>query len=310
MFDFSEKAAILAASAIILVLIIKKKKRFLRSCWVNPYLWNRRNKGRFVRDFDDMREWSDQFTQNFHMSPDLFDELYKKTRHRLEPKRNTRPDGISAKQRLVYTLEYLAGGPCFERYSASTYRISKASSSNIIRQTCQIIYEELAKTEFMTYTSENWTRVAEQFKQKWNMPNCLGSLDGKHIRIKRPANAGSLYYNYKRYHSIILMAASDANYLFTYIDVGSPGADGDVNVFSRTNFGKSILEDNTLLNLPADAPVNDEDMPFFFIGDDAFPLSHRIIKPYGPIILYQIIKEFLTTDSHVHVALWKMHSVF
>nr|XP_029720700.1 uncharacterized protein LOC115262436 [Aedes albopictus] len=138
-----------------------------------------------------------EFTQNFHMEEEHFEELFQKVKHRLEPKRCTRPDGISPKHRLAYTLEYLAGGPFFERYAASNYRISKASSCHIIRETCQIIYEELAKTEFMAYTKENWSTVADDFEQKWNMPNCLGSLDGKHVRIKCPSNAGSLYYNYK-----------------------------------------------------------------------------------------------------------------
>lgn len=166
-----------------------------------------------------MRAWNKEFAQNFHMEQEQFEELFQKVKHRLEPKRCTRPDGISAKHRLAYTLEwveafktkvvtlrlellnstfrYLAGGPFFESYAASNYRISKASSCDIIKETCQIIYEELAKTEFMAYSSENWLAVADEFKKKWNMPNCLGSLDGKHVRIKCPANAGSLYYNYK-----------------------------------------------------------------------------------------------------------------
>lgn len=279
-----ENLLFVAATVLTIGLVLKKKRNARamgRSCWVNPYLKQRREKGRFAQDFDDMRSWSREFTQNFHMEEEHFEELLQKVKHRLEPKRCTRPDGISPKHRLAYTLEYLAGGPFFERYAASNYRISKASSCHIIRETCQIIYEELAKTEFMAYTKENWSTVADDFEQKWNMPNCLGSLDGKHVRIKCPANAGSLYYNYKRYHSIILMAASDANYRFTYIDVGSPGADGDVNVFSRTEFGKNILEDTPLLDLPPNAPINGDDMPYFFIGDDAFPLTRRIMKPYG-----------------------------
>lgn len=91
----------------------------------------------------------------------------------------------------------MAGGPFFERYSASNYRISESASSKILRETCQIIYEELSKTEFMDFTNENWTNVSEKFKTKWNMPNCLGAIDGKHVRIKCPPNVGSHYYNYK-----------------------------------------------------------------------------------------------------------------
>lgn len=98
---------------------------------------------------------------------------------------------------MNYNLRYLSGGPFFERYSASNYRISQSSSNKIIRETCQIIYEELSQTEFMKFTKENWLNVANDFFDKWNMPNCLGAIDGKHIKIKCPPHAGSLYYNYK-----------------------------------------------------------------------------------------------------------------
>lgn len=52
-----------------------------------------------------MRQWKPEFTANFHMEQEHFDELFVRLRPQLEPKRHTRPDGISAKQRLAYTLE-------------------------------------------------------------------------------------------------------------------------------------------------------------------------------------------------------------
>lgn len=54
-----------------------------------------------------MTEWCEQFTKNFHMDSDVFEELFKRLRFKLEPKKRTRPDGIGAKQRLAYTLEYV-----------------------------------------------------------------------------------------------------------------------------------------------------------------------------------------------------------
>lgn len=66
-----------------------------------------------------------------------------------------------------------------------------------MRETCQVIYEELSKTEFMQYNKQNWLNVANEFFEKWNMPNCLGAVDGKHVKIKCPPQSGSLYYNYK-----------------------------------------------------------------------------------------------------------------
>lgn len=133
----------------------------------------------------------------------------------------------------------------------------------------------------MAYSEENWLNVADGFSQKWNMPLCIGAIDGKHIRIVRPPNGGSLFFNHKRYHSIILMASYDADYRFTTFDVGAPGSDGDSNTFARSYFGKDILMDNNDLKLPPSAVLNGHEMSYFLVGDDAFPLTSRIMKPYG-----------------------------
>lgn len=91
----------------------------------------------------------------------------------------------------------MAGGAAFERYSASVYRISRSSVSKIVLETCTVIYEELAKTEFPIYTEDFWLNIADSYHENWNFPHCLGSIDGKHVKIKKPANAGSAYFNYK-----------------------------------------------------------------------------------------------------------------
>ena len=44
--------------------------------------------------------------------------------------------------------------------------------------------------------------------------NTLGVIYGKHVSIKCPPKAGSTYYNYEQFNSIILMALVDAGYKF------------------------------------------------------------------------------------------------
>lgn len=83
-------------------------------------------------------------------------------------------------------------------------------------------------------------RVANEFFTQWNFPNCVGSVDGKHIRIKCPYNSGSMFYNYKQYFSIVFMAVDDSNSKFLMIDVGSFGKDSDDSVLSNTSFYKRL----------------------------------------------------------------------
>lgn len=73
----------------------------------------------------------------------------------------------------------------------------------------------------MPNTQDEWLQIANNFDNKWNFPMCLGAFDGEHINFRPPRSAGSHYYNYKGHHSIVLLAVCDANYKFTYVDVGA-----------------------------------------------------------------------------------------
>ena len=80
-------------------------------------------------------------------------------------------------------------------------------------------------------TSEERLRIADEFNEICKMLNCTGSIDGKQRRIKCPPNAGSLYFNYKSFHSINLSGVAVANCCFTLIDVGAHGCGKDSSVF-------------------------------------------------------------------------------
>lgn len=131
-----------------------------------------------------------------------------------------------------------------------------------------------------TPNKELLKKSAEGFYNRWNFPNCCGAVDGKHVRIVCPDNSGSLFHNYKEFFSIVLFAVVDHNCKFLAIDVGSYGKEGDAAIFSKSAFGKALLQGT--IELPAQAPLPNTNilMPHVFVGDEAFKLTSTMMRPY------------------------------
>lgn len=120
----------------------------------------------------------------------------------------------------------------------------------------------------------------DEFNNKWNFPNCFGALDGKHVVMCAPPNSGSMYFNYKGTHSIVLMALADANYKIIYMDAGCKGRISDGGVFNQCTLSAALAR-NTL-NIPPARPLteNGPPVPHVIVADDAFALRPYIMKPY------------------------------
>ena len=131
-------------------------------------------------------------------------------------------------------------------------------------------------------TENDWVNIANDFYRRTQFPNCIGAVDGKHVRIKMPTGSGSLFYNYKHFFSILLLALVDASCCFIAVDVGAVGKSSDSNVFKKPNTGRK-LESNQLGTRGSRPLPNDENrkcLPFVIVGDEAFALSEHLLRPY------------------------------
>jgi len=131
--------------------------------------------------------------------------------------------------------------------------------------------------------SSDWKNIALDFNEKWNFPNCLGAIDGKHVVIQSPVNSGTEYYNYKGTFSIVLMAVVNANYSFTFVDIGCQGRISDSGVLRNTSFFKKLDTDKLKLPHEEILPNTDVSLPYVFVTDAAFPLSTNMMKPYSGV---------------------------
>lgn len=83
-----------------------------------------------------------------------------------------------------------------------------------------------------------------RFYDKWDFPNCLGCIDGKHVTVQKPDNTGSEFFNYKQRTSIVLMAVCDADYKFTIIDVGQSGSNNDAGIWGHSKLCIGLEQGN------------------------------------------------------------------
>ena len=258
------------------------RQQHRRRWWVRPWLQRRVLYGQYEMLMAEMARDDPASFRNFiRMDPAMFQELL----NRLGP-RITKQDTIFRKAlhpglRLAITIRFLATGDSYKMLMYG-FRVSHSTICLLVRQVCQAIFDEF-HDEFVSCptTAQEWMRVAQEFSDRWQFHHALGALDGKHIAIRCPNHGGSYYHNYKGFHSIVLLALVDADYKFIWADIGANGAASDAQIFGDSEL-KEAIENGTIGFPVADhLPNDDQDTPYFIIGDDAFALRTWLMKPFG-----------------------------
>ena len=150
--------------------------------------------------------------------------------------------------------------------------------SETVEKVCEALWKNLQPIVMPEPNEEIWRASEKVFKEKWNFPHCVAAIDGKHVRIKAPPHRGSEFFNYKKYHSVVLLALVDANKRFLIVDVGQYGRVSDGNVFANSNIATCLARQN--IGLPPDENFGGVPLPYIVTGDEAFPLKKYLMRPY------------------------------
>lgn len=163
-----------------------------------------------------------------------------------------------------------------------SYRLGTATICGIVKEVSTNIWG-LFHDECLSIpkSEEGWLKIAAGFEQNANFPNCIGSINGKHVRIICPDHSGSLFSNYRKYYSVVLLAMCDSDYRFTYINIGSCGTDSNSNIFKNSTLYNQLHSGEIILPQPKPLPNTTEPLPYMVIGDAAFGISNKVLRPYA-----------------------------
>lgn len=259
----------------------KKRKRTPRRWYVKPWNQERSQYGHYHQLLPELRvNDPDSYRNYLRMDDKLFQDILARIRPHIERQQTNLKKPLEPGLRLAMTLRFLATGETYKSM-ALNFRTGHSSWSNVVPETCEAIIQEFMAEVIACPTSEEeWKEVAREFESLWQFHHTLGAIDGKHVAIRAPNESGSYYFNYKGYHSVVLLALVDAKGKFLYVDMGANGSSSDAGIFQVTHLRDALERNRAHLPPPEPLPGDDHPVPYFIIGDSAFPMREWLQKPY------------------------------
>ncbi|KAJ6639530.1 Protein ANTAGONIST OF LIKE HETEROCHROMATIN PROTEIN 1 [Pseudolycoriella hygida] len=239
----SDQRKIIAATAIIILITTISKRSINRTIWVNPWLlkFGTESSGLwYEKVFDEWKKTDkERYRRTLRLTPSIFNELLAMVEPLIRKQNTKLRQSIPPEKRLAITLKYLASGETFYSLS-SQFCVGASTIGDIVPETCKAI--AVALKDFMKVPAEadEWRKIADDFYIKWDYPNCVGALDGKHVLVSPPPNSGTKFFNYQKTYSTILLALVDAHYRFTFVDIGSEGSVGDASIWNKSKLKANI----------------------------------------------------------------------
>ena len=184
---------------------------------------------------------------------------------------------IPVETRAAVGLWRLASG---DRYGSCglMFCIAKSAVIGVSQDFVQALCE--LKDEFVKFpnTTAAVSEKIEGVKEKSDLPNVIGTIDGSHIPIKAPMLNHEDHFNRRRYYSFLVQGIVDASGAYLSVSTGFLGSMHDARVLRLSNF-YSLAEDKHVLTTPC-MDLNGTQIRPLILGDSAYPLMSWLMHPF------------------------------
>ncbi|KAL6723875.1 hypothetical protein Aduo_018832 [Ancylostoma duodenale] len=176
-------------------------------------------------------------------------------------------------------LRFTGHGSSYQSLAAE-FSCGERTLSAVVDEVTDAIIKVLFQRAFPNLAREDFEHTARKTQVRYNYPRAIGFLDGKHVAIKKPVRSRSVYFNYKKFHSIILLACCDCDYNIIAFDVEAPGRVGDAGVFRNSDV-KRWMEDNEDRFPPTRDLGQVGPVQYHFLVDSGFGQNYRMVRPFA-----------------------------
>ncbi|XP_077111444.1 uncharacterized protein LOC143767195 isoform X2 [Ranitomeya variabilis] len=136
----------------------QERRRARKRLWVHSLVAERPQKGHFYVLYNDLRKYPEKFISFCRLPIPAFDRLLAIVSPHLTLHDTFMRKAISAEERLLITLRFLATGESYTSLHLQ-FRVGKSTISKIVRCTCTVIWQKLQPIVMPSPTEETWLQV-------------------------------------------------------------------------------------------------------------------------------------------------------
>ena len=161
-----------------------RRRRKPQNPWVMPWILQREEAGCYRTLLDELITTDIPGNRNFtRIQPAFFYLIKERITHHLRKSTTNFRKPLEVGLKLAVTFRHLSTG---ETYTSLQYqwRVRRTTIWKFVPLVCKAILKEFQQVFLMCPTDpEDWKKIEERSRNRWNVPHAVGALDGKHIAV-------------------------------------------------------------------------------------------------------------------------------